>query len=246
MVLTLGLLIQEQLVLHCVKMSIETFVFIIYLQTVLSGLMAVIALYKYQQRNHVVRLIGLLYAISFVCNVMSMTLRQTRWSEFINIPGSIFDITFVVICAVIYNYVFKKKYQAVFIAVIALFLVGAVLNLLLVQKLKIDSFNKFSGSFIIILFTTSFFYRLMVEMPTMHLHRLPMFWFNSGFLLFCSGALFLYAFTDYLIHVLDDDLKLYWSFHNLLFIVMDLLILVGIRYDWIAQREKLSTRNNPS
>jgi hypothetical protein len=220
-------------------MSIETYVFIIYLQTVLSGLLAVIALYKYQQRNHVIKLIGILYAISFVCNVISLTIRKTQWNEFINIPGSVFDITFVIICAAIFNHVFKKKYQIAFISVIALFLIGAILNLILVQKLKIDSFNKFSGSFLIIVFAVSFFYKLMIEMPTVHLHRLPMFWFNSGFLLFCSGALFLYAFTDYLINVLDDDLTLYWSFHNLLFIVMDMMILVGIRYDWLSHNQKV-------
>lgn len=221
-------------------MSIETYIFIVYLQTVLSGLIAVIALYKYKQRNHVIRLIGILYALSFICNVTSLSFRNTKLIGFINIPGAIFDIAFVIICAIIFNYAFKKKYQLIFISVITLFLIGALLNLILLQKLKIDSFTKFSGSFLIIVFATSYFYRLMIEMPTMHLHRLPMFWFNSGFLLFCSGALFLYAFTDYLIHVLDDDLKLYWSFHNFLFILMDMLMLVGIRYDWLAQRGKIA------
>jgi hypothetical protein len=227
-------------------MSLETYVFIVYLQTVLSGLVAVIALYKFKQRNHVVRLIGMIYALSFACNVTSLSFMNTKLISYINIPGAIFDIAFVVIITIIFNYAFKKRYQLIFISVITLFLVGALLNLIFLQQLKIDSFTKFSGSFLIIVFATIYFYRLMIEMPTMHLHRLPMFWFNSGFLLFCSGALFLYAFTDYLIHVLDDDLKLYWSFHNLLFIVMDILILVGIRYDWIAQRERLLTKNNPS
>jgi hypothetical protein len=227
-------------------MSIETYIFIVYLQTVLSGLVAVIALYKYKQRNHVVRLIGLLYALSFVCNVTSLSFRNTKFIGYINIPGAIFDIAFVVICAIIFNLAFKRKHQLICISIITLFLIGATLNLIFLQQLKIDSFTKFSGSFLIIVFATIYFYRLMIEMPTMYLHRLPMFWFNSGFLLFCSGSLFLYAFTDYLIHVLDDDLKLFWSFHNLLFIVMDMLILVGLRYDWITQQEHVPAKNNPS
>lgn len=215
-------------------MSIDTYVYIIHLQTVLSGLIAGIALYKYRQRNLVVKLIGILYALSFVCNVTSMSVHNTEWNDYINLPGAIFNIAFVVICAIIYNHAFNKRYQLLFICVTAAFLIGATLNLLLLQKLKIDSFTKFSGSFLIIVFATVYFYRLIVEMPTMHLHRLPMFWFNSGFLLFHSGALFLFAFTDYLVHVLADNLMVYWSFHNFLFLVMDLLILIGIRYDRLA------------
>ncbi|HEY0652386.1 MAG TPA: hypothetical protein VGD65_04620 [Chryseosolibacter sp.] len=224
-------------------MSVTAYFFIVYVQTFLSGLIAAAALYKYKQRDFVIRLIGILYLLSFICNVAAFIIWKSPWRHLLNVPGSIYDLGFVIICAIIFNHVFDNKYKHLFILVIVIYLIGSFLNLFLIQKLFITSFTKFSGSLMVIVFAVTFFYRLLIEMPTMHLHRLPMFWFNSGFLIFCSGALFLYAFTDYLVRVLDDDLRMYWSFHNLLFIVMDVLMLIGIRYDWLARHAKVSVKD---
>lgn len=220
-------------------MSVNVYFFILYLQTFLSGLIAAFALYHYKQRNYVIKLIGILYTISFVCNVASFVIWKLGGGDWVNLPGSVYDIGFVIICAIIFNHVFERKYQKTFIVLISIYTIGALLNLIFFQQITINSFSKFCGSLLIILFAITFFYRLMIEMPTVHLHRLAMFWFNSAFLLFCSGALFLYAFTDYLINVLDDDLRMYWSFHNILYIVMGMLVLAGIRYDWLAQQTNI-------
>lgn len=222
-------------------MSINVYFYILYFQTFLSGLVAVTALYRFNLRDYVIKLIGILCSISFVANVTAILIWKAKGGNWINLPGSIYDIGFVIICIIIFNHVFERKYQNFFTVLIIVYLVGAIINLLFFQKLTINSYSKFPGSVIIIVLAITFFYRLMVEMPTMHLHRLPMFWFNSAFLLFCSGAMFLYAFTDYLVNVLDDDLRMYWSFHNLLYIVMASLLLAGIRYDWLQQR-KLSQK----
>jgi membrane protein insertase Oxa1/YidC/SpoIIIJ len=72
----------------------------------------------------------------------------------------------------------------------------------------------------------------MVKLPTMHLQRMPMFWINSGFLMYAAGAMFLFAFTTYLTQVLKDNLLVYWSFHNILSIISQLIIMVGLIYDF--------------
>lgn len=223
-------------------MSVKTYFYILYLQTFLSGLIALLALYKFKQRDFVIKLIGILYLLSFICNITAYIIWKT-WNDWINFPGSIYDIGFVVICAIIFNHVFERKYERTFLVLIVTYLSGALVNLIFFQQLEINSFSKFFGSLLVIVFAVTYFYRLMIEMPTVHLHRLAMFWFNSAFLIFCSGALFLYAFTDYLVRILDDDLRMYWSFHNLLYIAMGILVLAGIRYDWLAQTGKLKDKD---
>jgi hypothetical protein len=67
----------------------------------------------------------------------------------------------------------------------------------------------------------------MRYLPTTKLWSLPMFWINSAVLIFFSGNLFLFALTHYLVHILNDNLVVYWGFHNLLNIVKNILFAAG-------------------
>jgi hypothetical protein len=71
----------------------------------------------------------------------------------------------------------------------------------------------------------------MDELPAQHIHHLPMFWFNSAFLIFNAGVFFLFAFTAYITTVLKNNLLIYWTFHNLWNMLEHLIILVGLYYD---------------
>lgn len=61
---------------------------------------------------------------------------------------------------------------------------------------------------------------------------MPMFWFNSAFLVLGAGTFVLYTFTSYLIHVLRNDMITYWSIHNMLSIFAHLIVLIGLYYDF--------------
>lgn len=163
------------------------------------------------------------------------------YHKYLNVPGSIYDIAFVLITFLIYHFVFKQKYGRILFIIGAVFTIGAIVNLLFFQKLSIASYSKFASSFIIISLLIIYFYRLIVELPTVYLHRLSMFWISSALLIYSSGALFLNAFTDYLVRVLKDDMILYWSFHNLLFIVQDMFIVIAIIYEWRTEGQHAKT-----
>ena len=61
---------------------------------------------------------------------------------------------------------------------------------------------------------------------------MPMFWFNSAFLVLGAGTFVLYTFTSYLIHVLRNDMITYWSIHNMLSIFANLIVMIGLYYDF--------------
>jgi hypothetical protein len=212
-------------------MSEKTYFFIFYLQTFLSALITVVSFYNFSQRTTLIKLIGVLFAASFICNLAGYLLLVIRAGELVNIPGSLYDCIVVIIGCSIYNHVTKSKYKNVFLSVVVIFLLIALTNLVFLQQLSNASYNKFIGSFILIGFSIYYFFRLMVELPAIHVQRLPMFWINSAFLLYHAGAVVLFAFTDYLINVLKDDLYTYWAFHNILAVVQQVIILIALSYD---------------
>ena len=55
-----------------------------------------------------------------------------------------------------------------------------------------------------------------------------MFWINTAILIYFSGNLFLFIFNTYLVSVLKDDLVVYWSFHNLLYLIKNVLFAIGL------------------
>jgi hypothetical protein len=204
-----------------------------YLQTFLSALIAVTSLYRYSERSIVIKLVGVLFALSFICNLISYSLFFFDYrADLINVPGSVFDSSTIIIATIIYNHLTKSRYKATFLTITLLFLSLALFNLFFFQKVTIASYNLLAGSFIMMVYSIFYFHRLMVEMPTVHLQRLPMFWFNSAFLIYHAGGIFLFAFTEYLITTMNDSFVQFATFRNALFFAQQLIILVGIVYDF--------------
>jgi hypothetical protein len=221
-------------------MSVNVYLIIVYIQTFLSASIAAICLYP-REKSRLLKLIGALFALSFVCNMTAIVFSKLGYYKYMNLPGSIYDIVFVLVTFAIYNDVFKRRFNKILFLIGGIFTGGAIINLLFFQQLSIASYSKFASSFIIISLLIFYFKKLIVELPTAYLHRLSMFWISSALLIYSSGALFLYAFTDYLVRVLKDDMILYWSFHNLLFIVQDVFIIVAIMYEWKASEQQVKS-----
>src|SRR5688572_27446147 len=205
-------------------MSVKIYLTLFYIQTALSGVVAILCFLNFSKKNKITLLVGLLFLIGFLCNASA----YFGPAKFRNIPGSIYDLCLVVILGVLYNHITQNRYRKFFLALTILYLVFATANLLLFQKTENSSYNKLLSSFIIISYAVFYFYRLMVELPTTHIQRLPMFWFNSAFLVYHAGTIFLFAFTTYLTDVLKSNLLIYWNFHNGLSIFEHFLILVGL------------------
>jgi hypothetical protein len=205
-------------------MSSETFYRIFYLQTTLSAVVAGFCFYRFFERSKNVRLIGLLFLAGFAANLIV-------FFTYSNLPSTIYDFILIVIAGIVYNGETKGRYSRTIFWATVFFILFGFSNLLFVQKEFFTSYNKMLSSFIIISYAVMYFYRLMVDLPTIHVQRLPMFWFNSAFLIYHAGTVFLFAFTQYLVDVLKDNLITYWSFHNVLSVLQHLIILIGLGYD---------------
>jgi hypothetical protein len=225
-------------------MTLDNFLVVVNIQTFLSGLIVVLSFYKWSQRTRLVRLIGMLFAISFICNFSAVFIFRRFFLEYVNIPGSVYDLTLVPMLTLIFNEALRKKYSVLFNIIAIVFVIGAMINLTLFQVNWVASPNKLATSFITIFYGVIYFYRLMKDLPTMNLTRHPMFWFNSALLIYGAGSLFLFAFLDYLINVLNNDLMIYWTFHNGLSIFHQLLIIIGISYEMMISLRPHASADN--
>jgi hypothetical protein len=100
-------------------------------------------------------------------------------------------------------------------------------NRMFFQKAEINSYSYIFSSIVIISISLTFFYKLLKELPTQQLHKMPLFWIISGFFFSFAGKLVVYTVTQYLVTYLGDNLIFVWSFHILLTIIANLLIAYG-------------------
>jgi hypothetical protein len=97
------------------------------------------------------------------------------------------------------------------------------------QGSNFNSNSMLVGAAFIMLHCVLFYYYLLADLPVQRLDKLPMFWFNAGYLTCFGGSLFIYA--AYVVDVFRDSLLLYWSIGNVLRIVQFILIIVGLCQD---------------
>jgi hypothetical protein len=213
-------------------MTLESYLILAHSDTALLALIALLCLFKSQpeKKRLDVKLIGLICLTGFICNALALLFARLGMTSAINIPPSIYDYLLLILVTILYNDQTFRKHQNFFKVIPVLYLVFGILNLIFFQREQINSFTKLVSALIIILYCAIYFYRMMKDLPTLEVHKLPMFWFNSGFLIYNAGTVFLFAFTSYLIHVLKDNMLIYFSFHNVLSILHHLIFVIGLVY----------------
>lgn len=121
---------------------------------------------------------------------------------------------------------FPKK---VFLWLAIGFTLLSCLNSAFLQDTK--TFNTYARSLeglLVITMCLFWCYKTLLEMKIQRLEEDPVFWVNTGFLLYFSGNVLLFAFSNYILNI-NSDLNLYiWAFHALFSILLYFLITIGL------------------
>lgn len=226
-------------------MTLDHFFLITSIQTGLLFLVAFASFYNFRKRSKATKLLGFLYLSGFLIHIFSLTIQYINFTTIPNgalrnLAGSAYDFFLVILGSLIYLDSFNKKYQTQIIIVIVSFCLFGLSNLLFFQKTTNASYNHLLTSVILICYTVIYFYRLMIDLPEKNLYKFPMFWFNTAFLFFHSTTFFIYAFVDYLVKVLNNNLIVYYSIHNIFSIIECILLLIGLYYDWSSMNKSIT------
>jgi hypothetical protein len=125
-----------------------------------------------------------------------------------------------------------------FIIVNILYFAFSMINLLYLQKTGINSYSQVFRSIIILLLCIIFFFKLLKELPTQQIHKLPLFWIVSSYFFSYSGKLVVYAITHYMIS-LGDNFMVPSIFQFFLTLVANLIAAVGV---WLYHKSDTASQ----
>ena len=120
----------------------------------------------------------------------------------------------------------KRK---IILAIVGLFSTAAIINSVFFQALTTFNTNARSlEGVLVIIFALLCFYKILSEMKIKRLDQEPVFWINTGFLLYYSGGVLLFAFSNYLLKF-NKPINMYvWALHALFSTLLYVFIAVGL------------------
>jgi hypothetical protein len=113
------------------------------------------------------------------------------------------------------------------------FIIFYIINLFFFQGFVFFNTNSNAlASLILIFLALQYFYRLMYELPSVHIHRLPMLWISFAVLTYYSGTLFIFLASNYFFQSTEESAVMMWILHNLLNITKNILFAIGLWHSY--------------
>lgn len=183
----------------------------------------------YSQFNGLQKLLFLLVGFTLIGDLGNDLLTQFEIS---NLPGIHFFtlLQFILLVMIFEKGVFPLLSKRITRGVLFVFLVFAIFDAFLWNGL--DNFNSFSrplASFLLLFFALTFLYKTLQELKIKYLEREPLFWISIGVLIYCSGSLFIFLFTNY-VKTSNESLLTIWGIHAIFNIILNLTYVVAL---WI-------------
>lgn len=133
-----------------------------------------------------------------------------------------------VILSLFYYKIFVNKHlrlATLFFAVF--FVIMSIQQILVNNEDSMSNISFTTESIAISLFSVLQFHYLLKNSVYSNIISVPLFWYNSAFLLFFSGNLFLHLFSQFLQEYAQKAFYELWGFHSILNIILYVLISIG-------------------
>jgi hypothetical protein len=138
-------------------------------------------------------------------------------------------------------WVFKKELPRPRVSdtILLLFILFCLVNISVFQGPWVfNSVSNVVASLILIGFCLFYFYRLLNDLPIVHIEHLPMLWISLAVLIYYGGNFFLFLANNYLTYDESGSHKLMWILHNLLNITKNILFAIAL---WQSYRKVKSS-----
>lgn len=119
------------------------------------------------------------------------------------------------------------------------FLTVALINITFFQGPWVfNSVTNVIACLILMIIPLVYFYKLLTELPIVHVQHLPMLWIAFGVITYYAGNFFLFLVKNYLVYGEAGSHRYMWILHNLLNIFKNILFAVGL---WLSYRKAKSS-----
>ncbi len=200
-----------------------------------------IATYSFIRLERYLRLLYILLWLSFVIDILLELLIMAGWLSS-NIPFfHFYTVAEFTLYSLLYKEVLRDVKPLMAMLIVA-FLLFKLSDLWLITRPdQPDTAAMTLESIIIIFYCFLYFDQLLKEKLIMYLTRHPMFWINSGVLVYFSGSFFLFLFSPYIFKN-EGSVDIYWSFHAVLSLLKNLSF--AIAFYLVSKSYRLSL-NSP-
>jgi len=137
---------------------------------------------------------------------------------------------------------FQEKLKAFLKILFCGYVLFYLVNLIFFQSIFIFNTNSnVVASFILIFLALAYFYKLMHELPSIHVHELPMLWISFAILAYYSGTLFLFLASNYFFRSSNETARMMWILHNLLNITKNILFAIALWHSYRRLKSSISS-----
>jgi hypothetical protein len=194
-----------------------------------------IAMLQWKRMTDELKILRTLLIVSLLSDLLSLVLIKNSLNTYW--IGNIFMITQLSLLIIIFRS--QLQHSSVINSILLLSVIFCLLNIGFIQgPFVFNSFSNVIACLILISFCLYYFYRLLNDLPTIHIQHLPMLWISFGVLTYYGGNFFLFLVKNYLTYGETGSHKLMWILHNLLNIVKNILFAIGL---WKGYRKVRSS-----
>lgn len=212
-------------------MDLETaFDLLSYLSSLSSLIPLIASIVKNKTLNSSLRVLFLYLLVSFITELISTIFAKNGNGIRNYIIQNIFTMLECGLIAGIYYQHFTSKQSKIMVTIALIFILTvALIRFGLLEEInKRDAvINTLESCFFIIL-AYLYFNKLMFELNITSLGDYYFFWLNSAFLIYFSGAFFLFLFNDFLITCDLQRFYLLYSLHLIINIAYNTLLAIGV------------------
>jgi hypothetical protein len=138
-------------------------------------------------------------------------------------------LEFILLSAVYFCKVELKPVKVLLVIIAALFIFLEAADSFLIHNLQsLDSISAASESLLLMLYSLFFFFYLLRTLEYKNPFDNPLFWYNSGVLIYFSGSFFLFIFSNYMLHVSQGYFNDMWHINDLLNVTMNILFALAL------------------
>ena len=197
---------------------------------------AVILLVRSKVLAAVQKKIAVLVLVTLLVEVIS---RILWYKKINNLPIYHFYtvIEFLLILNV-YKEPLRKVFDVKYLVIIGVGFTGfAILNTIFFQDLFTFNSNVTTlMGLLVVVFALSYFYALLKEVKYSALETNPMFWINSGFLIYFSSNLILFYMNNSLFKEVSEASLILWGLHAIVNIVLTIFYTIAL---WVRPKKLL-------
>lgn len=182
----------------------------------------------YSRLNKTAFYVWILVIVSFSIDILSRIL--IHYGQHTLLTTYFYVLLEFLIITLIFRLEFKSFLSPYLLELLyMLFLVFTCIDILLLQGFSsYNSYQRLIEYVLVLAYVLTYFYKLTKELKIARLEKEPLFLFSTGLLLYFSGSIFIFIFSNYLLSYSLELTDKIWTLHATFHIIFQLFNTIAI------------------